>query len=146
MSGRDVKKAVPVLKVHDGAALTRLHLTEEHSQLFLLALEAFLPSRADSSAAERDYGLGCPSTIWVSTSGTEKLVLHVPPFRFWGVYPLSFRNILVASATPKPSPLQNKKSQPDSWPVGDHSSFLVMIYESVAHSPVGCVVFKIQAG
>jgi len=65
MSGRDVKKAVPVLKVHDGAALTRLHLTEEHSQLFLLALEAFLPSRADSSAAERDYGLGCPSTIWV---------------------------------------------------------------------------------
>ena len=26
MSGRDGKKAVPVLKVHDGAALTRLHL------------------------------------------------------------------------------------------------------------------------
>ena len=146
MSGRDVKKAVPVLKVHDGAALTRLHLTEEHSQLFLLALEAFLPSRADSSAAERDYGLGCPSTIWVSTSGTEKLVFTRSAIPDLGVYPSSFRNILLSSATQKPSPLQNEKSQLDSWPVGNHSSFLVMIYESVAHSPVGYVVFKIQAG
>ena len=47
----------------------------EHSQLFLLALEAFLPSGADCSTVGRDYRLGCPSTIWASTSGTGRLVI-----------------------------------------------------------------------
>ena len=68
MSGRDVKKAVPVLKVHDGSIFTYIRFRHIHMQLCLIIQKSCcfiqqFPKKRIISSGDKTHDLSCEGMI-----------------------------------------------------------------------------------